>query len=62
MAVKNQKVYEASKLGRKIDFWRWVENYAKRVYDHSRKKIEEYSTSQDTLLNEIKLEINISKV
>lgn len=58
MTVKNQKVCKASQLGRKIEFWSKIEKISRKINNHAKKKIDTYTTNQNTLLNEVRLEIN----
>ena len=62
MTVKNQKVCKASQIGKKIECWSKIEKISRKVNNHAKKKIDTYTTNQNALLNEVKLEINGSTV
>lgn len=53
MSSKNYKISEAAKLGRRINFWNWVENLALKMEDVALRKMNKYTYQQNELLNEI---------
>lgn len=50
--TKNQKIKEAARFGRRIDFWRFVLHWVIKIGDTARGRIKQYTEEQDTLLNE----------
>lgn len=53
-SVKNQKIKQASKCGRKVDFWNWVAELAHRVWVYASLKRNEADIRQSELLNEVR--------
>jgi hypothetical protein len=50
---KNKLIRKANTLGWKIDFWGFVEWYAKEIKNYSAAKISKCQDKQDKLLDEI---------
>lgn len=53
MSRYNEKISEAAKLGKKIDFWEWVSNKAEKVKAHATKKIDGYYRKQTAIMFEV---------
>lgn len=53
MNDKNTKLTMAARLGRKIDFWRMIRRWAKKLNDLAERKLISYTQDQDELLVEI---------
>lgn len=50
---KNKLIGEANHLGRKIEFWGFVEEFAKEIKDHSTAKISKFQDEQDKVLDQV---------
>lgn len=50
---KNKLIGKANKLGWKIEFWGFVEQFAKEIKDYSTAEISKCQNKQDELLDEI---------
>lgn len=50
---KNKLIGKANKLGWKIEFWGFVEQFAKEIKDYSSAEISKCQNKQDELLDEI---------
>lgn len=50
---KNKLIGKANKLGWKIEFWGFVEQFAKEIKNHSAAEISKCQDKQDKLLDEI---------
>lgn len=50
---KNKLIGRANKLGWKIEFWGFVEQFAKEIKDYSTAEISKCQNKQDELLDEI---------
>lgn len=53
MNDKNTKLTVAARLGRKIDFWAWVERVSMKIDRLAKRKLTDYRISQDEILVEI---------
>lgn len=53
MDDKNTKLTAAARLGRKIDFWAWMERMSMKIDRLSKHKLSKYRLAQDELLLEI---------
>ena len=50
---KNKLIGKANKLGWKIEFWGFVEQFAKEIKDYSSAEISKCQDKQDKILDEI---------
>lgn len=53
MSKKNNKIYRAAMLGRKIDFWNWVEDLALKMEDIALRKMNNYISEQNKIMSDI---------
>lgn len=51
--IKNKKIKEAGKAGRRAEFWTWVADLAHWVWEHASLKRNAAAIQQSELLNEV---------